>query len=222
MNHKIKAVLFDLDGTLVDTAPDMVATLNQLLSNHKQANITYIEGRNYVSQGAVALIKYGFKRELGEGEITSLRQEYLTLYAAISSQQSALFGNMNKVLEHIEQQGMPWGVVTNKPEDLAIDLLKKLGLYDRLAAFYGGDTLAQKKPHPAQLLAACEDIKTKPEHVIYLGDDERDIVAAKAANMPNAVMNYGYINAPVPPLNWHADYYFDDAIDIIDILKARQ
>lgn len=221
MSNKIKAVLFDLDGTLVDTAPDMVAALNEQLNVHKLPAKPYDEARLYVSQGALALLRYGFKELYTSDNEDSLRQEYLNIYAKLSSTHSRLFPGMEEVLTYIEQQGMPWGIVTNKPQDLAIDLLKKLTLYDRLGTFYGGDTLPKKKPEPDQLIAACQDINIETKHVLYLGDDERDIIAAKAAGMPNGVMNYGYINTQVPPLNWQADYYLDKAIETIDIIKKH-
>lgn len=219
---KITGVLFDLDGTLIDTALDMVAALNKQLELHHKQAIPYEEARNYVSQGAVALIEYGFKEDFTEAQINELRKEYLAIYATLSSHKSALFPNMDKVLDYIEKHNMPWGIVTNKPEDLAVDLLKALKLYGRLATFYGGDTLSKKKPDPDQLLAACQDIQMPTEQILYIGDDQRDIIAAKAANMPNAVVNYGYINGPIPPVAWDADYYFDDAIDIIDLLETTR
>lgn len=220
--NKINAVLFDLDGTLVDTAPDMIAALNHQLTHHKKANIVYEQARNYVSQGAMALIEYGFKENFTAQKTEYLRDEYLRIYTQLSSHHSALFANMDKVLRYIEERNMPWGIVTNKPEDLAIDLLKKLKLYDRLATFYGGDTLSKKKPEPDQLLAACKEMNIPTDQVLYVGDDERDIIAAKKANMPNAVVNYGYINTTIPPVAWQADYYFDDAIEIIATLEAQQ
>lgn len=219
MKPEIKAVLFDLDGTLVDTAPDMVAALNILLENHNQKPLPYEEGRCFVSQGAVVLINKGFKRTIPDNEMVSLREEYLRIYAKISSSKSVLFPNMDKVLEYIESNKLPWGVVTNKPHDLAYDLLKKMKLYDRMGSYYAADTLPKKKPEPDQLLAASKDIDIDPKHILYLGDDERDIIAAKAAGMPNGVMNYGYINTTVPPLDWAADFYFDDALEILTLLK---
>lgn len=219
MKANIEAVLFDLDGTLVDTAPDMVTALNQQLLQHNLPEIDFAHGRNLVSQGSLPLIQFGFGKHYQEDQAETLREEYLAIYATVSSNTSALFSGMSEVLDYIEKQNLPWGIVTNKPAQLAIDLLKNIALFDRLATFYGGDTLSKRKPDPDQLNAAQRDLNIPAQNIIYFGDDQRDIQAAKAANMQNAVVNYGYINTEIPPYHWHADFYIDRAIDIIELLE---
>jgi phosphoglycolate phosphatase len=205
----IEAVLFDLDGTLIDTAPDMAGALNNLLVEENLAPIPLQQIRPYVSQGGLVLTRLGFAGKVPEDQIESLRQRFLQHYRAIVADNSRLFEGFDAVLAEIEARGMPWGIVTNKPEWLTLPLLEQLGLRQRAGVVIGGDTLEQRKPHPLPLQVAAERLGVASERCLYLGDDERDVVAAKAANMKILIAAYGYIEAAAAIRDWNADGVID-------------
>lgn len=189
----IKAVLFDLDGTLIDTAPDMGGALNNLLIEEDLDPIPLESLRPYVSQGGLVLTRLGFEGKVPEAEIEPLRQRFLQHYRAIVAENSRLFDGYEDILAEIENRAMPWGIVTNKPEWLTHPLLEQLRLAQRCAVVIGGDTLENRKPHPQPLQVAAERLGIACADCIYVGDDERDIIAGKAANMKTLVAAYGYI-----------------------------
>ena len=198
------AVLFDLDGTLIDTAPDMVAVLQELQAANGEAPVDYDFGRSNVSNGAIGLLKIGFPgREIVVN--SDLHLDYLDRYAARVCVDSALFDGLSALLDVLEGAGRPWGIVTNKPEHLTLPLLATLGLEDRSACTVSGDTLPVRKPDPAPLLHACEIGGMHPERTLYVGDAERDIAAGRAAGMTTIAALYGYITADDSPDRWGAD-----------------
>ena len=167
---EIRAVLFDLDGTLVDTAPDMANALNALLQQHGRVELPFSKIRPHVSHGATALVKLGFEIDEHNPSFSTLRQQYLDQYRSALDKDSKTFADMENVLQHLETQEKPWGVVTNKPAYLTEPLLRGLGLGARSACVVSGDTLPRRKPHPDPLLYACQMIKQSPENVVYVGD----------------------------------------------------
>ena len=201
----IEAVLLDLDGTLVDTAPDMGAALNNLLLEENLDPLPLETIRPYVSQGGLVLTRLGFESVVPEAEIEALRQRYLHHYHAIVANDSVVFDGFDAILDHLEKRGIPWGIVTNKPEWLTRPLLEQMDLYRRAAVVIGGDSLEKRKPHPMPLQVAAERIGVECRHCVYIGDDERDIVAGKAARMITLVAAYGYIGASVDIHAWNAD-----------------
>ena len=211
----IEAVLFDLDGTLVDTAPDMGGALNRLLVEESMAPIPLQTIRPYVSQGGLVLTRLGFAGKVPESEIEPLRQRFLELYRERVADESRLFDGFDAVLEHIEARGMPWGIVTNKPEWLTLPLLEGLGLDGRTAVVIGGDTLAERKPHPLPLQVAAQRLEIDCQNCVYVGDDERDIVAGKAARMKTLVAAYGYIEDAAAVAGWNADGSIDSPRDLL-------
>ena len=211
----IEAVLFDLDGTLVDTAPDMGAALNNLLIEEKLAPIPMDIIRPFVSQGALVLTKLGFSEHVPESEIEPLRQRYLDHYRAIVADNSALFDGFEQVLESLDNQGTPWGIVTNKPEWLTTPLLEQLALNDNAAVVICGDSLEQRKPHPLPLIVAAETIGIDCQSCVYIGDDPRDIDAGKAAKMTTLIAAYGYINQDIDLNQWQADGVIEKPIDLL-------
>ena len=211
----IEAVLFDLDGTLVDTAPDMGAALNNLLIEEKLAPIPMDIIRPLVSQGALVLTKLGFSEHVPESEIEPLRQRYLDHYRAIVADNSALFDGFEQVLESLDNQGTPWGIVTNKPEWLTTPLLEQLALNDNAAVVICGDSLEQRKPHPLPLIVAAETIGIDCQSCVYIGDDPRDIDAGKAAKMTTLIAAYGYINQDIDLNQWQADGVIEKPIDLL-------
>lgn len=211
----IEAVLFDLDGTLVDTAPDMGAALNNLLMEESLAPIPIDVIRPYVSQGGLVLTKLGFSSHVPESEIEPLRQRYLKHYRAIVADNSVLFDGFEQVLETLQEARIPWGIVTNKPEWLTTPLLQQLALDEKTSVVICGDTLAQRKPDPLPLTVAAETIGIESWNCVYIGDDERDIIAGKAAKMKTLIASYGYIQAGTDLSHWNADGLVDSPADIL-------
>ena len=211
----IEAVLFDLDGTLIDTAPDMGAALNNLLVEENLAPIPLDIIRPLVSQGALALTQLGFSRHVAECEIEPLRLRYLDHYRAIVANDSVLFDCFEKVLDTLENQGLPWGIVTNKPEWLTTPLLEQLALNQRAAVVICGDTLEQRKPHPLPLMVAAETIGIACQNCIYIGDDKRDIDAGRAANMKTLIAAYGYIKRDTNLDDWLAGGIISHPLELL-------
>ena len=198
------AVFFDLDGTLVDTAPDMVAILQRLQQERGIDPVSYDLGRSYVSNGAVGLLSLGFPElEIEAGD--EMHQQYLELYAEAICVESRVFDGLEALIDRLDEMGCPWGVITNKPTQLTIPLLGALGLADRSACMVSGDTLTVRKPDPAPMLLACDIAGVDAETSIYIGDAERDIEAGQRAGMATIAAAYGYITADDDPREWDAD-----------------
>lgn len=210
-----KAVLFDLDGTLIDTAPDMGGALNSLLLEEGLEPIPIERIRPYVSQGGLVLTRLGFGGKVPESEIEPLRQRFLDHYRAIVANDSRLFDGYEGILSELEARSIHWGIVTNKPEWLTHPLLQQLGLAERSGVVIGGDTLEHRKPHPLPLQVAAERLGVNTEQCLYVGDDERDIVAGKAANMKTLVAAYGYIEDGTDIKRWGADGVIDSPGELL-------
>ncbi|NCF37161.1 MAG: phosphoglycolate phosphatase [Gammaproteobacteria bacterium] len=210
-----KAVLFDLDGTLIDTAPDMGGALNRLLLEEGLEPIPIERIRPYVSQGGLVLTRLGFDSKVPESEIEPLRQRFLDHYRAIVANDSRLFDGYEGILSELEARSIPWGIVTNKPEWLTHPLLQQLDLAERSGVVIGGDTLEHRKPHPLPLQVAAERLGVNTEQCLYVGDDERDIVAGKAANMKTLVAAYGYIEDGTDIERWGADGVIDSPGELL-------
>jgi 2-phosphoglycolate phosphatase len=211
----IDAVLFDLDGTLVDTAPDMGAALNNLLIEENLEPLPLATIRPLVSQGGLVLTRLGFADKVHETEIEPLRLRYLQHYHAIVADESRLFDGYADILDELEARSIPWGIVTNKPEWLTHPLLEQLDLALRTGVVIGGDTLEQRKPHPLPLQVAAERLGVSCYNCIYVGDDERDIVAGKAAEMKTLVAAYGYIEDTASIGAWQADGVIDHPRELL-------
>jgi phosphoglycolate phosphatase len=205
----IEAILFDLDGTLVDTAADMGGALNRLLLEEGLEPLPMETIRPLVSQGGLVLTRLGFDGKVAEQQIEPLRQRFLQYYHAHVADESKLFDGYAAVLDELESRSIPWGIVTNKPEWLTHPLLAQLDLARRSGVVIGGDTLAQRKPHPLPLQVAAERLQVNCNHCVYVGDDERDIVAGKAARMKTLVAAYGYIEDAAAITAWGADGVID-------------
>lgn len=198
------AVLFDLDGTLIDTAPDMVAVLQDLQRDQGVEPVDYDTGRSYVSNGSLGLIRLGFG-ELEQAQERSLQQDYLARYADKLAVSSRVFAGVDTLLDTLDSAGRKWGVVTNKPGFLTDPLMTALDLARRSAATVSGDTLPVRKPDPAPLLHACEIAGMTPAKTVYVGDAARDIEAGRRAGMLTVGVGYGYITADDDPERWNAD-----------------
>jgi 2-phosphoglycolate phosphatase len=205
MPQVMRAVLFDLDGTLADTAPDMARTVNLMRERRGLATVPPERVRPFVSQGARGMIAAAFGVAGDHPEFQAMREEFLALYADNLCIDTRLFPGMEELLGSLESRGIAWGVVTNKFERLARPVIAGLGLGERAAVVVGGDTCPRAKPYPDPLLFACAAIGIAPSHTLYVGDDERDVQAARAAGMPVIVAGYGYLGQGPPPETWGAD-----------------
>ena len=212
------AVLFDLDGTLVDTAPDMVAVLQDMQRAHGRDPVAYEIGRNHVSNGAIGLLKLGFP-EQQHTFMCPMHVEYLDRYEQRLTVESTLFPGLARLLEDLEAAELPWGIVTNKPERLTKPLLDALGLSARVACVVSGDTLPIRKPDPAPLIHACEIAGLDPASTIYVGDADRDIQAGRAAGMATIGVAYGYVTEDDDPQRWHADVIAGDTQELDTLLR---
>jgi phosphoglycolate phosphatase len=214
-SQPIQTLLFDLDGTLLDTAPDLATALNATLETNGRAALPLEAIRPAVSHGGSALIRLGFRIEPADPQFEPLREQMLVHYLAHIADQTRLFPGMETVLAHIEARGLHWGVVTNKPRSLTEPLLEALGLHRRAASVVCGDTLKERKPHPAPLLHACGLIGAAPGHCVYVGDAERDIKAGHNAGMATLVALFGYLREDDRPETWGADALIQTPMDIL-------
>ena len=214
----VRAVLFDLDGTLADTAPDLARALNRVRAANELAPMPTDMTRPYTSSGARGLLKIGFGLKPGDERYESLRLQFLEFYAAEICVDTQLFDGMAELLAQFDRDGLPWGVVTNKSERLTLPLLNSLHLAERAACIVGGDTVARAKPHPDPLLHAAAAMQLPPSACLYLGDDLRDIQSARAAGMLAVAARYGYLGEGGPIESWQADAIIDHPREILDLL----
>lgn len=213
----IQAVLFDLDGTLADTAPDLTYALNRVRGAHGLPPLPLAATRPVASQGARGLIGAGFSIHPGDPGYDALRDEFLAVYAENLCRETRLFAGIPELLDRLEARALPWGVVTNKAERFTFPLLDLLKVRSRSACVIGGDTTGRIKPHPDPLLAASRAIGLAPQSCIYLGDDRRDVEAGQAAGMKTAIAKWGYLNGQDPE-NWNADHMIEAPRDLLRIL----
>ena len=196
--------LFDLDGTLLDTAPDFVVTANAMRQARGMEALTEERLRPVVSKGARAMLAATFPH-MAESERHALVPEFLDVYQSLIGRHARLFDGVADMLQALERAGSRWGIVTNKPEYLARLILPQLGWEQRCAVLIGGDTLAERKPHPLPLQVAAQRIGAAAHRCVYVGDDERDIQAARAAAMPSIAALWGYRPESDDPVLWQAD-----------------
>ena len=206
----ITTILFDLDGTLVDTAPDMAHSLNLLLKENGEAVLSHDHIRPHVSNGSEALVKLGFGDQLEASRLEQLKKRYLEIYQQNIHVHSCLFPGMEQLLDEIEKSGKKWGVVTNKPSWLTEPLLISMGLAQRSGCMVSGDTTTQRKPHPEPMYHACELIGVSASECVYVGDARRDIEAGNNADMKTIIATYGYIGEWEDMDSWGADALIDE------------
>ena len=210
-----RCVLFDLDGTLLDSAPDMAATIDRMRAARGAPPMPLADLRPHVSKGARAMSSAAFP-ELGGEVPPEMVKEFLAVYAEELGRHGAAFEGIESMLAALEADGARWGIVTNKPESLARALMPPLGWEQRCAVLVGGDTLAQRKPHPLPLLHAAHAMGFAVADCVYVGDDERDILAARAAGMRSLVALWGYRLQHDDPLAWLAEAMADSPADLLD------
>ena len=219
MKEKIHNVLFDLDGTLADTAPDLADTLNQVLTENDRPTLSFDTIRPTVSHGGVFMLNKAFGIGLKDPGFAELRSRFLEIYAGRLSNKTRLFQGIDTVLDRLENTGIDWGIVTNKPEKLTRPLLRSLGIHDRTRCIVGGDTMEFSKPHPAPMLYACSLLGCSPETTLYIGDAQRDIQAGQNTGMYTLIAGYGYIGTDDAPESWGADGMVNEPVEIIEWIE---
>ena len=214
----VRGVLFDLDGTLVDSAPDLGAAVNRMRTGRGLAPLSDAELRPHASHGARGLIGAGFGITPAEPEYLSLRDEFLGYYHEALCVRTVLFPGVAALLDALETAGLPWGIVTNKATWLTLPLLDALQLRGRPGCIVCGDTTPRAKPHPEPLLAAAGILALPPMECVYVGDAERDVEAGNAAGMSTLVARYGYIRQDETPDLWPAHGHLDSAMELLSWL----
>ena len=215
---KISTVLFDLDGTLIDTAPDMAAALEILCDEEQHPRLAYDEVRPVVSNGSVALVTLAFGETLDTETLERLKARYLEIYQDHLAVHSRLFDEMDELLQQLEKNHIQWGVVTNKPGWLTEPLMAALNLHERAACIVSSDSTRNRKPHPEPMFYACKLTGAQPEQCVYVGDARRDIEAGQNAGMKTIVAEYGYIGDGENTKDWLADYSIQRPSQLLNYL----
>ncbi|TEU26780.1 MAG: HAD family hydrolase [Gammaproteobacteria bacterium] len=212
----VNTILFDLDGTLIDTAPDLAYALNTLLLENGIDEKPYEKIKPLVAFGGKALIKYGFDCDESHPEFSNRHMRILEIYTHNIDKFSKTFSGIDTLLKSLKEQNLFWGIVTNKPENLTHLLLEKLGLKPDVVVC--GDTLEYNKPHPAPLLYACAQLGISPQHCWFVGDDKNDIVAGKNANIKTIAVTYGYGKVGQ---DWGYDYLIKQPSEILELMNGN-
>jgi phosphoglycolate phosphatase len=215
----IEGVLFDLDGTLLDSAPDLYAALVAQCAEEGVAPPPYAPVREVVSRGARAVLRCAFA-DRGEPALEALVSRYLQLYQDVMAQQTRAFDGVDDLLARIEAHGLRWGIVTNKAAFLTDELLHRIGWASRAGAVVCGDTLPVKKPDPAPVLLACERAGVTPAQCLFVGDDRRDIQAGAAAGLYTVAVSWGYLDGGDPHA-WGADRVLDHPAELAELLQLQ-
>jgi len=214
-----QAVLFDLDGTLADTAPDLAAAVNRMRHARGLEMVPLQDLRPLASAGARGLIGGAFHIGPEDHEFASMREEFLANYEADLCIETTLFPGIPELLDDLDARGVRWGIVTNKVGRLTEPLVAQLGLEERAGCVVSGDTTAHSKPHPAPLLHAARELGVQPERVVYVGDDLRDVQAGFAAGMKTVAAAYGYCGNDIPPTQWHAQHVVQSPVELQKLLR---
>ena len=214
----IKTVLFDLDGTLIDTAPDMAAALDKLCREEDQMLLPFDKVRPVVSNGSVALIELAFGNDIENEKLEHLKTRYLEIYEQNIAVHSQLFDEIDDLLNQLEQRDINWGVVTNKPGWLTLPLMEALKLNHRAACIVSGDSTENRKPHPEPMHHACDLAGSQPDQCMYVGDARRDIEAGNNAGMKTLIAMYGYIEEHEDINSWGADDLINKPSEILNHL----
>lgn len=215
------AVLFDLDGTLADTAPDLGGTVNFLLKEEGRPQQAIEMLRPWVSQGVRGLLRAGFGIDGSHHDYERLSQRFLEIYATRLCDETRLFDGIPELLTALENMGLSWGIVTNKRMRFTDPLVELLALSPRTCCVVSGDTTAEAKPSPLPVLHACALLKSTPERTLYVGDDRRDIEAGRAAGCLTVAVSYGYLGDCGPLSTWGADLIIDHPAELGAFLASR-
>lgn len=215
---KWQAVLFDLDGTLLDTAPDFIVVLNAMLTDRGRPALPHAAIRAVVSNGSRALVTLGFGLQPGDDGFEALNVELRERYSRHLAVHTRLFPGLDEMLRGLESRSVPWAIVTNKPSQYTLPLLDALGLAARCASVVCPDQVTHSKPHPEPMLKACAEMRVDPARCVYVGDHERDIAAGRNAGMQTIAAGWGYIGADEHPRDWQPDFIVDSVSALADLL----
>lgn len=223
LQTSIECVLFDLDGTLVDTAPDFIVVVNALLAENGREGISPVAITQTVSDGARALVKLAFALTEDDSEFERLLQRLLELYyEQLNTTQSLVYPGLQDLLKKLDEQQIRWGIVTNKPEKYADRLLEKLGLRSACKALICPDHVTDRKPHPEPILLACRQLGCDTERTVYIGDHIRDMQAAKNADVIAIAAAYGYLSADTRVEEWYADFILQNPTQTESLLNLMK
>ena len=218
----IQAVLFDLDGTLADTALDLGGALNTVLRRHNLPEKSIAEIRPYASHGVAGLLKIGVGMTAEHPDFAAWRQECLEAYSLCYADKTTLFDGVNELIAELDKRGIKWGIITNKPMRFTDKLVPKLGFIIPPAVVVSGDTCGEPKPSVKPMLYACGQIHADPQHTLYVGDAERDIQAGRNAGMTTVLAEWGYISDEDDTDSWQPDYRIATPIELIGCLNKKQ
>jgi phosphoglycolate phosphatase len=218
LTRTVSLLLFDLDGTLVDSAPDLAGAANDLRGQHGLAPLPYLQLRPMVGAGARGMVGVAFGVLPADSRFTDLREAFLARYAERLLQNTQVFEAMHPVLDHLDAIGLRWGIVTNKAMRFAAPIVDGLGLSRRAAVLIAGDSTPYAKPHPEPLFEAARRLGVAPQACAYVGDDERDIVAGRAAGMVTLAAGWGYLGQGEPVLAWGADHVLSSPGELLNWL----
>ncbi|MEI2678499.1 MAG: phosphoglycolate phosphatase [Burkholderiaceae bacterium] len=220
MKRDIRAVLFDLDGTVVDSAPDLAGAANEMRRARGLAEVPYARLRAMVGSGARGLVGEAFGVGPDDESFIELRDEFLARYESRMTLQTRIFEQVETLLDALDARAVPWGIVTNKAIRYADPLTRALGLHERAAVVIGGDTTPHSKPHPAPLLEAARRMHIDPACCLYVGDDIRDVQAGQAAGMCTVAVTWGYLGVGDPVESWGAHHTVHIAMDVLNLLAT--
>lgn len=212
------AVLFDLDGTLADTARDLGSALNRLLNEEDRAPLSYEALRPHVSGGARALLRTGFGLTPADAAYAEFQRRFLAHYQAAICVDTILFEGIAALLDELDERTIPWGIVTNKAQRFTLSVVDALGLRDRAACLVSGDSSPRAKPDAGPMLLACQLVGARPAETLYVGDDLRDVLAGKAAGMGTVAVAYGYLGDGAPIEEWGADAIIGTPAELLALL----
>lgn len=218
MWQDVRAVLFDLDGTLIDSAPDLGAAADKMRLDRGLPSLPYERYRPMAGAGARGMLGVGFGLTPESPEFAAMREEFFQNYERCMTERTYAFEGVAQLIDSLQSAAMPWGVVTNKSMRFTDPLTRQMPLFARAGAIVSGDTTPHAKPHPAPLLEAAARIGLAPEHFVYVGDDERDIIAGRAAGMKTVAACYGYLGASNETLHWQADAQINSPLELLQLL----
>jgi N-acetyl-D-muramate 6-phosphate phosphatase len=212
--RRLRGALFDLDGTLLDTAPDIAGAMNSLLREQSRDALPFATLRAQVSHGSAAVLRLGFA-DADAARFVELQARLLSIYSQRIADCTVPFDGFDRTLRALDEAGIPWGVVTNKPGWLTDPLLQALDLHQRAACVVSGDSLTERKPHPRPLLVAAALMDRAPAECVYVGDAQRDIDAARAAGMLALGARFGYLGPDDEPDSWQAAAWLEQPSDLL-------
>lgn len=219
MFDQIDAVLFDLDGTLIDSAPDLGAAADKMRTDRGLTSLPLADYRPMAGAGARGMIGIAFGLTPDDAGFNDLKEEFFVNYEACMTERTYAFDGVAELIAQIDRAGFKWGVVTNKSQRFTLPLTRQMPLFGTARTIISGDTTPHAKPHPAPLLEAARQLGVEPARCVYVGDDERDIVAGRAAGMPTVAAAYGYLGATADTLGWKADATIVSPVALLNLLR---